>query len=467
MPSLKATLSMDAAQFNAAAQRVTERTRAMAAQMGKAGFGKASVDAAMAAEKFSGMKAEMVKMGMSPAAAQAALKAQEMADKADKAAKSTSALGGAAKMMGAYLTVDFLRGQAQQILEYGGKISDLSARLGISTTAVQEWGYALKQNGGDVEDMSRFFERLAMARRDALEGNDKKAASFEKLGVSKEMLQTGSLEDIGARIGKSFEGGADPQQFMAELRDVGGRAAGNMVAMFSQGFGQLAMEARDLGVVMSESTIASLDTLGDRLDQLKMQFQTTIAPVFVTIGELAINAVKAVSAMLAGWKGFLGGVSEGAKEGGLMGLANPLLLASKGFKGFMEGYGKAVEGDIKEQDVLDKVQDKKKEGFKLRNIETKDEKKERLELERADKKAATEQKDESQDLLRLGKHQLSQRQQMGGFGIGGFASSGMIYGPEQAAQNAREKMVLSLESIEKLLKARGQSWDTSSTTVDY
>jgi hypothetical protein len=458
---------MDAAQFNAAAQRVTERTRQMAAQMGKAGFSKASVDAAVAAEKFSGMKAEMVKMGMSPAAAQAALKAQQMADGADKAAKSTSALGSAAKMMGAYLTVDFLRNQATQVLEYGGKINDLSARLGISTTAVQEWGYALKQNGGEVEDASRFFEQLAKNRSAALEGSEGKMASFEKLGVSKEMLQTGRLEDIGAQIGKSFEGGADAQQFMAELRDVGGRSAGEMVAMFSQGFGQLSQEARDLGVVMSEPTIASLDTLGDRLDQLKMQFQTTIAPIFVGIGEVAINAVKAVSAMLAGWKGFLGGVAEGMKEGGAMGLANPLLLASKGLKGFMEGYGDAVKGDIKEQDVLDKVQEKKKEGFKLKNIETKEDKKERLELERVDKKAAAEQKDEGQDLLRLGKHQLSQRQQMGGFGIGGFASSGMVYGPEQAAQATRNKMATHLENIEKLFKQRGQSWDSSSTTVEY
>jgi hypothetical protein len=233
-----------------------------------------------------------------------------------------------------------------------------------------------------------------------------------------------------------------------------------MVAMFSQGFGQLSQEARDLGVVMSESTIASLDTLGDRLDQLKMQFQTTIAPIFVGIGELAINAVKAVSAMLAGWKGFLGGVVEGVKEDGPMALANPLLMASKGFKGFVDGYKDAVKGDLKEGETIDKKQERKKETFKLRHLETKEEKKDR-------KKEEAEQKDESQDLLRLGKHQLSQRQQMGGFGIGGFASSGMVYGPEQAAQATRNKMATHLENIEKLFKQRGQSWDSSSTTVEY
>lgn len=465
MPSLMASISLDASQFNAAAARVTERTKAMGAQMGKVGFSKAAQEAAMSAEKFAGMKGALIQAGMSPAAAAAAMRAQDLAAGNDKAARSTSALGTAMKGMAAWMSFDFIRGQAAAVMEWGGQVSDIASRLGISTTAVQEWSYALKQNGGDVEDLSRFFEQLAKNRREALEGSDKKMASFTKLGVSREMLETGRLEDIGVQIGKAFETG-DPQQFLAELRDVGGRAAGNMVSMFSYGFGELTMEAQNLGVVMSDSTIQALDVLGDRLDQLKLQFQTTIAPVFVSIGELAMNAVNAVGAMLSGWKGFLGGVADAVKENPMV-LANPLLMAKEGLGGFVESYKKAVEKDVKSQEALEKSQERKKEAFKMRDVETKEEKKARLEEAQGAKKAEQDRKREEEDLMRLGQHKLSQRQAMGGFGIGGFASSGLTYGPEQVAQNTRQKMAQHLENIEKLFKQRGQKWDSSSTEVEY
>jgi hypothetical protein len=433
-PTIMAAIGMDATNFNAAVSRVTERTNAMAAQMSKAGFSKAGVDAAVAAEKFSGMRGELVKMGMSPAAAAAAMRAQDAS--AQKAANSTSALGSAMKGMAAYMSLSFIQNQASQILDYGGKITDLSARLGISTTAVQQWGYALKQNGGDVEDMSRFFEQLAKNRREALEGSDSKMASFQHLGISKEMLQTGSLEDIGAKIGKVFEGGANPQNFMAELRDVGGKSAGEMVAMFSQGFAQLAIEAQNFGAVMSESTIGALDTLGDRLDLLKMQFQSAVAPIFVTIAEVAMNAVHSVVTMGVAIK------EAGSKWMEILS-SRPTELITNPLGILKEMAGAGTDAALKKREEFEGQKEKieeaavrKKEAFKMRDFETPDEKKDKALEKKAEAKALREKDKEAAELAKLSRHSVNSLQSgMGGF-LGNFRAAA---GPETSAANAAIK----------------------------
>jgi hypothetical protein len=340
------------------------------------------------------------------------------------------------KGMAAYMSLSFIQNQASQILDYGGKITDLSARLGISTTAVQQWGYALKQNGGDVDDMSRFFEQLAKNRRDALEGSDSKMASFQHLGVSKEMLQTGRLEDIGAQIGKAFEGGANPQQFMAELRDVGGRSAGEMVAMFSQGFGQLAIEAQNFGAVMSESTIGALDTLGDRLDLLKMQFQSAVAPIFVTIAEVAMNAVHSVVTMGVAIK------EAGAKWMEILS-SRPTELITNPLGILKEMAGAGTDAALKKREEFEGQKEKieaaatrKKEAFKMRDFETPDEKKDKALEKKAEAKALREKDKEAAELAKLSRHSVNSLQSgMGGF-LGNFRAAA---GPETSAANAAVK----------------------------
>jgi hypothetical protein len=453
MPSLVASLALDATNFNAAAARVTERTRAMGAQMSKVGFGKGAIDAAVSAEKIAAMRGEMIRSGFSPAAAAAALRAQDLADGANKATRATSALGKGVAIAAAYMSFDFLRNQAVKLLEFGGNMADLSARTGVSATALQTWSYALKQNGGDINDAVKYFEKLAVSRREALEGDDKKLASFAKLGVSKEMLQTGRLEDIGAQIGKSFEGGADPQQFMAELRDVGGRSAGELVAMFSQGFGQIAAEAQGLGVVMSEQTVAALDTIGDRLDLLKTQFQTKLAPVFVFIAEQLMNAVNGLGMLGSGLKGYVSTLVETVVQDPSQ-LMNPVGLLTKSAKAGVDAMQAYVQKEEAAQDSATSAKQRSKV-FQGRDLETKADKQRRSDALKENKDEARDKLTILDDEMRLTKdaakgHSVGNLQQMGGF-LGNFAAAAA---PEVALLNSQ---LNELQQIRKLLQKQART----------
>src|SRR5436190_12893664 len=147
----------------------------------------------------------------------------------------------------------------RRTFEYGCKVQDLSQRLGISTDAVQQWDYAMQQNGGSIESVAGFFEKLAVAREKALKGNSQAIDGFRKLGVSMDQLRTGRLEDIATTISRAFEQG-DPQQLIAPLREVGGKAAGELIPAFRDGLAAALSEAP----LISPKDIEALDRAGDK-----------------------------------------------------------------------------------------------------------------------------------------------------------------------------------------------------------
>src|ERR1035441_8459485 len=146
---------------------------------------------------------------------------------------------------------------ARRSIEYGEKVSILAQRLGISTDAIQSWDFALRQAGSSIEAATMFFERLATHRKQALEGDGKDIASFRALGVTLDDLKSKRLEDVALGISKVFASG-DPQKLIADLREVGGRGAGEMVAAFSGRLAEMVESAKAAGVVMSESVVDAM-----------------------------------------------------------------------------------------------------------------------------------------------------------------------------------------------------------------
>ena len=188
---------------------------------------------------------------------------------------------------------------AERAVELGGKISDLSNRLGMSTDAIQEWDYALRMNGSTMEAAASFFEKLAVSRALVMKGGDVAKGpteAFKKLGVSVEELKSKRIEDIAAKIAKVFEGG-DPQRFIDSLREVGGKGAGEMVATFSQGFGQMREDAHKFGQVMRSEVVDSLDEAGDTMDRLG---RATLVNVFAPIAEGAMWTASRLNEALQG-----------------------------------------------------------------------------------------------------------------------------------------------------------------------
>jgi hypothetical protein len=199
-----------------------------------------------------------------------------------------SALGGSInRKLAGLVSVGAIEEVIRQTVEYGSKINDLALRLGISTDAVQQWDYALKQSGSSIDAATGFFEKLAINRAKALAGNEDAIESFRKLGVSLEQLKTQRVEDIAAVIAKAFQSG-DPQKLIAPLREIGGKSAGELITAFREGLGAALSEAP----LISSEDIAALDRAGDAWSRLKAEFTAASAPVVTYFTERALNVIN-------------------------------------------------------------------------------------------------------------------------------------------------------------------------------
>lgn len=175
----------------------------------------------------------------------------------------------------------------------GGKFDDLSKRTGVSAESLQALDYAAKQNGSSIEALVGGLQKLAIARQKALEDpNSEPAKAFNDLGISIQQVAALSPEQLFYKIADAVKNDSAATEKAASMTAVLGKSFGELVPMMSEGgaaLKTLADEARNLGIVLSESTISALDNLGDSLDRSKMQLTSW--------GAVALEAFMAVGAI--------------------------------------------------------------------------------------------------------------------------------------------------------------------------
>ena len=205
------------------------------------------------------------------------------------------------------------------IIAYGAKvvnmadnIIDLSDRLGISTKALQEWGYAAKKSGSDIEAVTRFLEQLAVAREKALGGDKGSLESFSKLGVSQSDLESLSLDEISRKIAGTVKGG-NIQELIGSLKDVGGRSAGELVAAMKS-LDDLSKSAP----IISDESLEKLKLMKTEALGLADIFAGPVADGIGLFADAIRNAFSVFKVGAGGAAAFLGALSGGAslKEAG-------------------------------------------------------------------------------------------------------------------------------------------------------
>lgn len=238
-------------------------------------------------------------------------------------------------------------------VEWGEKIQNIATRLGISTDAVQLWDHALRQNGSSIESATGFFEKLGMARQKAMQGSEKETEAFKHLGVSLEDLKSKRIEDIAAQIAKVFEGG-DPQKLISDLRSIGGRGAGELVAAFRNGLGEMVdIDQTELKIVTPEQ-IALLKEAADDLrtigDNLKAIGAIAVVSVFQSLGEM-FRRIKVegagVGAALIAEKAQAESETFSEK---LSDVLSPIRVMKRAFQAYQEGK-ELMEASLTQQDL--------------------------------------------------------------------------------------------------------------------
>ena len=223
-------------------------------------------------------------------------------------------LGGFGGAMGAAAAGVAIAALAHKTVEYGGRINDLSARLGVSTDALQEFDYAMTLNGATLEDATAAMQKLGVARQEALEQGGEKMDAFKALGISAEQLKTMRLEDLFKTIGRSVRDAADVQTVMADAIQVMGKGSGNVLAAMRADLEAAGEEARRLGLIIGADTIAKLDELGDQSATVGKRLMAGIADPLLFVVEVIhkiVDGFKVAASFTARWAEMLGKISAG------------------------------------------------------------------------------------------------------------------------------------------------------------
>lgn len=185
--------------------------------------------------------------------------------------------------------------------DIGGELADMSARTGIAAGALAELKYGAEQSGASIDDVEKATKKMQQTFVDAAAGSKSAAEKFAAAGVSLDELTGKNPDEQLILVGKAIAEIEDPARRTAVALDVFGKSGAALVPMFAE-IDELAAEARELGLVPTESAVQDAAKIGDLWDKIKSVAMATVfeigaalAPVLIPMLETTVKIAAAIS----------------------------------------------------------------------------------------------------------------------------------------------------------------------------
>lgn len=167
-----------------------------------------------------------------------------------------------------------LTGIASSAASQADEIDKMSAKIGMSKQAYQEWSYVLGQNGMDVNGLQMGMKTLVSQMDGAASGTEKSVEMFEKLGVSiyDSNGQMKNQEEMFKEVTMALASMENGTEKAALANGLLGRSGSEMMPMLNngaEGIVELTDRAHELGLIMGDEAVNAGVVLGDTLDDVK------------------------------------------------------------------------------------------------------------------------------------------------------------------------------------------------------
>lgn len=201
-----------------------------------------------------------------------------------QAGDKLSTLDGFAKKAGAALagmvSVAAVTAAVSKYTEFTGRISDLADATGVSIGGVQALEYAAKQSGSSFDTVAKGIGKMSSG---LVEGDKSTVAGLKTLGLSLGDLRQMAPEQAFTTIADAIAKVPNPMRQSALATDLFGKSGREMLPMIKAGVGDVADEARRMGLVLSDDAVAAGDAFGDTMDRLSTVGMSLLSAVLEPI----------------------------------------------------------------------------------------------------------------------------------------------------------------------------------------
>lgn len=150
--------------------------------------------------------------------------------------------------------------------DFTGKLTDLSTRTGIGTTALQTLQMAFERSGVSIDTVTR---AIAMMSQNLVSGDRGAVRALEALGFRVDDLLRMAPDQAFIRVADAVGQIENPMQRVAVAAEIGGKAMVDALAGMDGQLQETIASFERMGVVMDEDLVRAGDDLGDALTVLQ------------------------------------------------------------------------------------------------------------------------------------------------------------------------------------------------------
>lgn len=165
--------------------------------------------------------------------------------------------------LGVFEGVRALAGLVEGVTEAAVGFEHLHQKLGISTDAIQELGFAANVSGASAEELQHAMQKMQFATANAQQhGTGPLVTGLGKLHISTAEWFKLNPEERIERLADGFADAGPEVDKTSVAMEILGRSGTTLLPMLNRGgdgIRELRKEARELGAVMDESTIKSFE----------------------------------------------------------------------------------------------------------------------------------------------------------------------------------------------------------------
>lgn len=235
---------------------------------------------------------------------------------------------------------------AKKVIDFSGHVSDLSAKLGMSTGWVQKFDLAFKPAGVSIDTVSQASLKLS---KGLVGGDSSVAGALSKMGLSVSSLKTMAPEQQFLAVADAVGKIQNPTERAYAAMTVFGKGGAELLPGLTGKLTETTEEFERLGMVISDDTIRAADDFGDQMGMIGTQMTAVIAnaigPMMPALSLLATGLGKvasiagglvgtAIKGLTMSMMGLWSGIAEGLAW--LSDLAQKVPLVGKHFGGLAD-----------------------------------------------------------------------------------------------------------------------------------